>query len=103
LGYLRSAARRPDGRIVYRCSAAPVDEFVKAGGTVEETVGRRCLCNGLLAAIGMGQSRTGGIEEPHLVTSGESLTELAAVARGRSSYTAADVLDFLLRPAQSAQ
>ena len=96
LGYLRSAARRDDGRIVYRCSAAPVDEFVKAGGTVEETVGRRCLCNGLLAAIGMGQTRKSGVEEPHLVTSGETLMELAVVAKGRTSYTANDVLDFLL-------
>ena len=96
LGYLRTAARRADGRIVYRCAAAPVADFVAAGGTVEETVGRRCLCNGLAAAVGLGQLRDDGTEELPLVTSGDSLTELAAAARGRSSYTAHDVLAFLL-------
>jgi len=57
LGYLRTAARGPDGRIVYRCAAAPVAQYVQAGGTVEQTVGRRCLCNGLAAAVGMAQVR----------------------------------------------
>ena len=96
LGYLRSAARRTDGRIVYRCAAAPVDDFVAAGGTVEQTEGRKCLCNGLAAAVGLGQVRRDGSEEASLVTSGDSLLELAAVAQGRTSYTAHDVLDYLL-------
>lgn len=96
LGYLRTAARRADGRIVYRCAAAPVDDFVAAGGTVEQTEGRKCLCNGLAAAVGMGQVRRDGSEERPLVTSGDSVLELAAVARGRTSYTARDVLDYLL-------
>ena len=97
LGYLRSAARRADGRIVYRCAAAPVDDFVAAGGTAEQTEGRKCLCNGLAAAIGMAQvRRDGGVELP-LVTSGDSLLELSAVAQGRSAYSARDVLDYLLR------
>jgi NAD(P)H-dependent flavin oxidoreductase YrpB (nitropropane dioxygenase family) len=96
LGYLRSAARRADGRLVYRCAAAPVADFVAAGGTVEETVGRRCLCNGLLSAVGLGQTREDGTVEAPLVTSGECVTQLAAVAKGRTSYTARDVLSFLL-------
>ena len=96
LGYLRTAARRADGRIVYRCAAAPVDDFVAAGGTVEQTEGRKCLCNGLAAAVGMAQVRRDGSEERPLVTSGDSVLELAAVARGRTSYTARDVLDYLL-------
>jgi NAD(P)H-dependent flavin oxidoreductase YrpB (nitropropane dioxygenase family) len=96
LGYLRSAARRADGRLVYRCAAAPVADFVSAGGTVEETVGRRCLCNGLLSAVGLGQTREDGTVEAPLVTSGECVTQLAAVAKGRTSYTARDVLSFLL-------
>src|SRR5690606_1292803 len=29
LGYLRTAYRRPDGRLDYRCAAEPVDTFVK--------------------------------------------------------------------------
>jgi len=96
LGYLRSAARGPEGRIVYRCAAAPVEQFVKAGGTVEQTVGRRCLCNGLAAAVGMAQIREEMGAELPLVTSGDSLLELATIAQGRRSYTAQDVLDYLL-------
>ncbi len=96
LGYLRTAARGENGRLVYRCSAAPVRDYVNAGGTVENTAGRRCLCNGLMSAIGLGQLRKSGEVEPPLVTSGDSVRELAAVARGRLSYTAHDVLRYLL-------
>lgn len=96
LGYLRTAARRADGKLTYRCAAAPVDEFVAAGGTKAETEGRKCLCNGLFAAVGLAQSLKDGTDERPLVTSGESLRELAAVARGRLSYSASDVLAYLL-------
>jgi NAD(P)H-dependent flavin oxidoreductase YrpB (nitropropane dioxygenase family) len=102
LGYLRTAARRADGRIIYRCAAAPVSDFVAAGGTEAETIGRKCLCNGLFAAVGMAQPRAGGTVEAPLVTSGESLMELAAVAQGRTSYSARDVLEFLLAGADAA-
>jgi nitronate monooxygenase len=96
LGYLRTAARRDDGRLVYRCSAAPVNEYMNSGGTEEDTVGRRCLCNGLMSVIGLGQVRKDGSVEPPMITSGDYVTELARVAKGRVSYTAADVLEYLL-------
>lgn len=103
LGYLRNAARREDGKLVYRCSAAPVDQFVHAGGTLEDTVGRKCLCNGLMADIGLGQVREGGKRELPLVTSGDCVRDLAAVANGRLSYTAADVLAYLLSGVRTEQ
>jgi len=96
LGYLRTAARRADGRIVYRCPAAPIDEFVAAGGHEAETIGRRCLCNGLSAAAGLAQVQRDGTVEAPLVTSGNCLTDLAPLLQGRSSYSAADVLRYLL-------
>ena len=96
LGYLRTAAMREDGRLVYRCSAAPVREYMNSGGTEEDTVGRRCLCNGLMAVIGLGQLRKNGTVEPPMITSGDYVTELSHVARGRTSYSAADVLAYLL-------
>ena len=96
LGYLRTAVRRADGRIMYRCPAAPVRDYLAVGGRVEETVGRRCLCNGLMAAIGLGQKRDNGVVEPPLVTSGDSVAALGALARGQLSYSARDVLAFLL-------
>ena len=35
-------------------------DYVAKGGKVEETVGRKCLCNALMANIGHGQTRKDG-------------------------------------------
>jgi NAD(P)H-dependent flavin oxidoreductase YrpB (nitropropane dioxygenase family) len=96
LGYLRSTYRMADGRLGYRCSAEPVDTFVKKGGALEETVGRKCLCNALMADIGYGQVREGGEVEKPLLTSGDDLQSIQRFAAGRSEYTAGDVIDYLL-------
>lgn len=96
LGYLRTAARQGDGRLAYRCAAAPVQDYVNAGGAEQDTVGRKCLCNGLMAAIGLGQLRKGGAVEAPIVTSGDRVRELAAIAKGRLTYSARDVLRYLL-------
>lgn len=101
LGYLRDAYQRPDGRIGYRCSSEPEDQFIEKGGASCETAGRKCLCNSLLATIGHGQRREGGASEPPLVTSGDDLKQLAAFLAGRVRYTAADVLAYLLAGAPS--
>ena len=60
LGYLRTAYRMENGRIGYRCPAEPVDTYVAKGGVLEETIGRKCLCNALMADVGVGQVRDGG-------------------------------------------
>ena len=99
LGYLRVAARTPQG-LVYRCAAEPVDTYIAKGGDAEQTVGRQCLCNGLTATIGLAQSRDSGIEEPPLVTSGDALLSLDRFLGGRTSYRAIDVLDYLLAAPQ---
>jgi len=94
LGYLREPVRLDDGRLVYRCAAEPVDAFVKKGGTVEATVGRQCLCNGLTADIGLAQRRGDSVEPP-LVTSGDDLASVGLLA-SKGPYHAADVLHWLL-------
>ncbi len=97
LGYLRETYLRPDGRFGYRCSAEPVDDYVRKGGTVGETVGRRCLCNGLLATIGLGQIRGDGTVEPALLTAGDDVAGIVRfLGEGATSYSAGDVLDHLL-------
>ena len=96
LGYLRTAYRTPDGGIGYRCASEPVDTYLKKGGTLEETVGRQCLCNGLMANIGMAQVRDGGRVEPPLLTSGDDLRAIGTFLAGRSRYHASDVIDALL-------
>ncbi len=96
LGYLRTPVRLESGRIVYRCPAEPVDTFVKKGGAVEETVGRKCLCNALMTNTGHGQLRNGGGPELPLLTTGDDTETLGRFLRGRRSYSAADVIDYLL-------
>ena len=96
LGGLRVPYERPDGRLGYRCPAEPVEAYVQKGGLVEETVDRRCLCNALMANIGLPQVREDGRQEPPLLTSGDDLLAIGNFLRGRASYTAADVIDYLL-------
>jgi hypothetical protein len=93
LGYLRSAHAGDDGEVIWRCAAEPVDVFVRKGGTVEETEGSKCLCNALLANVGLGQVQRGGAHEQMLITSGDEVADVARfVPAGADSYTAADVI-----------
>ena len=96
LGYLRAAYRRPDGRVAYRCPGEPVKDYLMKGGSVEDTIGRRCLCNALMANIGLGQPREGDMVEPPLLTSGDDLLTIESFLCGRERYSAGDVLDYLL-------
>ena len=96
LGYLRIAYKRDDGRIDYRCAAEPVADYVRKGGLESDTVGRRCLCNALTANVGQAQPRQGTEDEPPLLTSGDDLMSIAVFLRGRTTYTADDVIDYLL-------
>lgn len=96
LGYLRSAYRRDDGRVGFRCASEPVNEFVKKGGDVEETKGRGCLCNCLMSTIGIGQQRDDGVEPP-LFTSGDQLKNLSLfLSPETENYSAKEVISFLL-------
>ena len=96
LGYLRIAYSRSDGTVGYRCAAEPVDDYVAKGGTIEETIGRKCLCNALFATIDLGQISCGESELP-IMTAGDDVSQLLRYIRnGETSYTSADVLDCIL-------
>ena len=98
LGYLRVPYERSDGQIGYRCPAEPVGMYLRKGGTVEDTVGRRCLCNGLVATIGLGQRRSDETAEPALITLGQNLGFLRElVAAAGACFGAADVIAYLLQ------
>jgi nitronate monooxygenase len=96
LGYLREAYRAGDGSIGFRCAAEPVSVYVGKGGLAADTVGRKCICNALVANIGLGQVR-GRVPEAGLVTSGDDIPGLTRfMAPGATRYTAADVIATLL-------
>jgi nitronate monooxygenase len=96
LGYLRHAYRKEEGSVGYRCPGEPVEDYVRKGGDSQETQGRKCVCNGLLANIGLGQVRSRG-EEKMLVTAGDDAAHVARFLKpGQTSYTAEDVISYLL-------
>jgi len=97
LGYLREAYRTAAGTIDYRCPGEPVSVYLSKGGKVEDTVGRKCLCNALVANIGYPQVRAGKYVETGLVTSGDDLSEIPSfLPPNRPVYNAADVIAKLL-------
>jgi nitronate monooxygenase len=102
LGYLRHPYRKEDGSLGYRCPAEPVEDYLRKGGALEDTIGRKCVCNGLLATMGLGQvfNRTDG-EKP-LVTAGDDLVHLKRFLKPNArSYRAADVIASLLGSASA--
>ncbi len=100
LGYLREPYQTAEGQIGYRCAAEPVTVYVSKGGKAEDTAGRKCLCNALLADIGLPQIRSGRRIEAGLVTSGDDLSGITRfLPANRMAYTAADVVARLLEPA----
>src|SRR5690606_35049323 len=99
LGYLRHAYTKPDGSIGWRCPAEPVEDYIAKGGDAADTAGRMCVCNALMATIGLGQIQAGGEAEPPLVTSGDDVATVSRFLKpGAASYTASDVIDALLAP-----
>jgi nitronate monooxygenase len=98
LGYLRSAYEKDDGSTGWRCPSEPVKDYVRKGGDIADTVGRKCLCNSLMSNVGLGQMTKQGTVEGTLVTSGDDVANVARfLAPGEESYRAADVISYLLK------
>ena len=103
LGYLRTPFAKDDGSIGYRCAGEPVHMYVRKGGNESDTVGRKCLCNGLAAAVGMGQQRRSGYRELPIVTLGSDLrAPRRLIERYPAGWTAAEAIDWMLSPARQA-
>jgi len=97
LGYLRHAYQKEDKSLGWRCPSEPEKDYERKGGDFADTVGRLCVCNGLMETIGLGQTRPGGVQEPPMITSGDDLVNVAQFLKpGASSYHAWDVLELLL-------
>jgi nitronate monooxygenase len=97
LGYLRHLYKKEDGRVGYRCPSEPVDVYVKKGGDAQETVGRKCICNGLMANIGLPQRRRDGYIEKPLVTAGLEMKNIGRFMKdGLDTYSAQDVIDAIM-------
>ncbi len=96
LGYLRVPYEKPGGAVGYRCAGEPIGVFVRKGGRHEDAEDRQCLCNGLLATVGLAQRRPRGYVEPPIVTIGQELSFLGELTAHGSEYGASDVVSYLL-------
>lgn len=99
VGLLQVNYLTPAGELGYRCPAEAVEAFTAKGGRVQNTVGRVCLCNALIAACGFPQVRADGYVEPPIVTLGENLDSakqlVDALPPGQESYTVGKAMLYL--------
>lgn len=97
LGFLREIYRKSDGTLGYRCAAEPEKAYLAKGGDPANLVGRKCLCNALVANIGLPQRLANGSSEPALVTLGDDLENVGRFCSAdRPDYSAEDVIRTLL-------
>lgn len=81
---------------MYRCASEPVHMYVKKGGDAADTVGRMCLCNALLADVGLGKKRKNGSVEQPAVTLGQDLSGPERLAETHpEGWTAAEAVRWL--------
>jgi NAD(P)H-dependent flavin oxidoreductase YrpB (nitropropane dioxygenase family) len=96
LGYLRTMFQREKGGIGYRCPAEPLDNYEFKNGEVDQAQGSKCLCNALMADIGLGQIRPDGRTEISLLTFGSDLEGPRALrALHPNGWSAVQALNFL--------
>ena len=108
LGYLRTAYMKDDGKVGYRCPSEPIKDWLKKGGEMEATEGRKCLCNALAANAGFPQvsphKKDGETEryiEEILITCGDDVNSARRFMEqdeetGVWSYSAKAVVEYLL-------
>lgn len=99
LGYLRTPYKTAEGGVVFRCPGEPLADYIRKGGSEQETEGRKCLCNGLMSTIGLAQVRKDDYEEPPLLTAGNELSAAISsfVGEQKKSYSAQEVIESILR------
>jgi NAD(P)H-dependent flavin oxidoreductase YrpB (nitropropane dioxygenase family) len=96
MGYLREPIMLKSGRVDYRCPSEPEKPYLKKDGNIEETVGRKCLCNGLFSNIGLGQHRRDGYDEAPIVTLGSDVDGCKELIKEfPGGWNAAQALDFI--------
>ena len=98
LGYLRTVVEKADHRIAYRCAGEPEKTFLFKEGEPGGTHEKKCLCNALMANIGMPQHRIDGYEELPLITLGsDQKGEKELLAQYPEGWSAREALGYLVK------
>lgn len=99
LGFLRQGFPPGDRPTCWRCPAESIESYIAKGGSEADTGGRKCLCNALLANVGLGQRRRDGQHERTLITCGDDVVHIHRFlpTPEATSYSAQDVIDHLLQ------
>ncbi len=93
-------------QVGYRCASEPIKDWLKKGGEIQATEGRKCLCNGLMANAGLPQvspyKKEGSQEkyvEETLITAGDDINQIKKymyqAKEGHLEYSAKDVLNYM--------
>ena len=97
LSYLRTPKIDAEGKVRYICASEPDHKYLDKGGDAADLVDRICLCNGLMAAIGLGQERGDGYVEAPLLTLGSSGAGVSEMLeRYPDGWSAAELIATLL-------
>ena len=89
---LQFPAEQTNGKIIFRCAAEPIEDYLKKGGKLEDTIGARCLCNGLFSAATLGDPN-----ELPIFTMGDDVSFLRHLMKDENdSYRATDAIAYLL-------
>lgn len=92
-----TSLQKEDGTIGYRCPAEPAKAFLAKGGDEAELEGRKCLCNALIANIGLPDVYKNGYVEQTLITAGDTLKKVREFLKdGADSLSVADVIEQLM-------
>ena len=97
LGYLRQITQDSNGNLAYRCPSEPVEDYLKKGGKHEDTHHRKCLCNALMANVGIGQVQNDHYHELPIITAGDDLIHIRQFLKpGKLTFTAKDIIEQLV-------
>lgn len=93
-GALLRPYRTPNGSIGYRCASEPISDYLNKGGKIEETVGRACICDALIQAIGLRYMCRSN--DPAVLTLGDNTEFVPKLMKHENdSYSVEQALDYL--------
>lgn len=87
---LRSPYKKDDDTIGYRCASEPTEDYVRKWGKIEDTIWRKCLCNGLMSAAWVKN------DEPPIITLWDDTSFVKKLLHNsEQSYSAQDAINYL--------